>query len=477
MTNALSERGTLAIVAADFGGPQGALSRAQAFARLWGGPVAVIRLDEDGEPDVEANLPGDVIAIAPSGEVARALQHSSNEALAEAALSSLLAAAAENTPLAHVFFIAGAPALPLLPALSRAAFPHPVDLELLPSADVPDEEWLWEHCDGLLIGDDSRLYQLSAGRPASPVRVTPPGETSEAECALRGLPWLGGEPRVSVVAPLRGAADLAVRMTESVFEHTPGLLEVILVTDAPEGFALAKLEKLAGRDNRVRLLVHRDQRGFAASCNQGLAAARGDLAVILSADAVVTPGWAGRLAQHLAARSNAGAVGPLSNRASGLQQIVPVDYNDRTLAGLALFSDRLARSAQGHATGVVGLSTFCLALSRPALRRVGGFDPRFFPEGYEDDDFCLRLIAGGLVPYRADDTFVHRDGRAKGALEQASERRVMEENWARFKEKWGLPPERPQERHFSPEELTLAPYRREIHFIAPWKAVTPLRVP
>lgn len=476
MTNALAERGTLAIVAADFGGPRGAWSRARALGPLWGGPLAVIRLRDGREPDVEEDLPGDVIAVAPTGEVAQALDQGPDSALVEAALSSLFAAATENAPLSRVLFIAGAPQLPLLPALSRATFPRPVDVELLPSAEVPDEEWLWEHCDSALIGDDSRLYQLSAGRPALPVRVAPLGETHEALAALRDLPWLGAAQRISVVAPLLAGADLTTRMAESVFDYTPGLLELILIHDSPEDFGLNRLERLAGRDNRVRLLVHQEQRGFAASCNQGLAAARGDLVVILGADTVVTPGWAGRLARHLARLPNAGAVGPLSNRAPGLQQLAPVDYNDRTLAGLSVFSDRLARSGDGRATGVVQLSTFCLALSRPALRRVGGFDPRFFPEGYEDDDFCLRLLAGGLVPFRAEDTFVHREGVKSWRLDAAAEQGALEENWARFKAKWDLPADRPREHHFSPEELDLASYERERHFIPPWKALAPIRV-
>jgi GT2 family glycosyltransferase len=310
-----------------------------------------------------------------------------------------------------------------------------------------------------------------------PVRVAPRGFDARSLSVFRELPGLGGEPRISVVVPVRGGCDLVLRMAESVLERTAGLLELILIDDASPDGSLAKLEKLAGRDHRVRLLMHREQHGFAATCNEGLAAARGDLVVGLNADTVVTPGWAGRLAEHLSRKQNAGVVGPLSNRVTGLQQFAPVDYNESTLAGLTLFSDRLARSAEGQATGVVRLDSLCLAISRPALRRIGGFDPRFFPAGYEDDDFCLRLIAAGLVPYRADDTFIHHEGFRSLALEPTPHGQILEENWTRFKAKWGLPADRPRERHYSIEELPLASYARERHFIAPWKALEPVRVP
>ena len=229
-------------------------------------------------------------------------------------------------------------------------------------------------------------------------------------------------------------------------------------------------------DSRVRLLVHDGEHGLAASCNEGLAAARGDVVVLLSPEVTVTPGWSTRLVRHLASQERAGAVGPLWNRGAGLQQVAPVDYNERTLSGLTGFADRIARTASGRATGVVRLAHLCLAISRPALRRVGGFDPRFFPEGYEDDDFCLRLMTGGLVPYRADDVFVHVEAPAEPPADPAALSRFAEDNWRRFKSKWRLPADRPRERRYSPEELLLDPYDRERCFIAPWKATTPIKI-
>ena len=81
------------------------------------------------------------------------------------------------------------------------------------------------------------------------------------------------------------------------------------------------------------------------------------------------------------------------------------------------------------------------------LRRIGGFDARFFPGNYEDDDYCMRLLAGGLVPYLADDVFIHHEGSKSFALEPTSYRALLEANWGRFKEKWGLPDDRPIERY------------------------------
>ncbi len=467
-------RGTLAIVAGAIDGPHGARERVMGAMRRWPGPVSLIVASPVYGDEAEG-LPDQLALVVAGGEVAEALSPHGDTAHAYAAANALFEAATTRARLQHVLFLADESTLPLLPVFSAGAFPCPVDVELLPGADVPEPEALWEHADGVFVADDARLYALASGQPALPVRVIARGTEDPAE-PLAELPAFGGTPRVSVIVPVRGQGDLVVRMAESVLERTPGLLELILVEDASPDRTLPKLEKLSGRDGRVRLFVHQEQHGFAASCNRGLMAARGDLVCVLNADTVVTPGWAERLWDHLLMQPKAGIVGPLSNRVSGLQQLAPVDYDERTLSGLVPFADRIARSARGRARGVVRLTGLCVAFSRVALRRVGGFDPLFFPGNFEDEDYCLRLIAGGLVPYCADDTYIHHEGSKSFALEPRSYRTILEENWSRFKNKWGLPADRPIERHYSPEELVLAPYVRGTHFIAPWRALEPVRV-
>jgi len=134
-------------------------------------------------------------------------------------------------------------------------------------------------------------------------------------------------------------------MVASVTEHTTGLLEVILIDDASPDRTRPALERLAAKDSRVRLMVQDSQHGFAATCNRGLAAARGDVVVVLNADTVVTPGWSDRLIAHLDEKPKAGVAGPLSNRVAPPQQLDNVTYDQKSLLGLSDFSEKLARPA------------------------------------------------------------------------------------------------------------------------------------
>ena len=466
------EAGTLVVLTGELGdGTHTALRRAHTLVRRWPGPVAIVALAGRVAEQAAAALSDRAQVIAAGRVLGREFARASAPDAREAA-AALLRMATGGSALARIYARLEPAEWPLLQAFADVAAGAPVDLELGPEAGVPEIAPLWTAADALVVADMDRRYPLSAGSPALPVRVVPDGDGDEAIGALAELPLFGGAERISVVVPVRGHAPLAVRLVESVIRHTAGLLEVILVDDASPGRALPLLERLAIEDVRVRLLANRTQCGFAATVNRGLAAARGDVVFALNADTVVTPDWSARLAAHRT-KPRCGAVGPLSNRVAWPQKLDGVTYDETTLAGLAPFAEALAKGRSGQATPCVRLSGFCLMIPRPTLRRIGGFDPRFFPGGHEDDDWSARLVSSGAVPYRADDVFIHHEGGQSFALERRDRAELVETNWRRFTEKWGLPPTRGVREGWQPGEICGA-YDRARHFIAPWLAQEPV---
>lgn len=466
------EAGTLVVLTGELGeDSHPAQRRAHALVRRWPGPVAIVALAARVDAAAAAALSDRAQVIAAEHVLGGALTNGSTADI-QAAAAVLLRMATGGSPLARIYARLGPQEWPLLQAFADVAAGVPVDLEIGVEAGVPEVAPLWSVADALVVPDMDRRYPLSAGSPALPVRVVPDGDGGEAIGALAELPMFGGAERVSIVIPVRGHAPLAVRLVESVIQHTAGLLEVILVDDASPDSSLPLLERLAVADARVRLLVNRAQRGFAASANRGLAAARGDVVVVINADTVVTPDWSARMAAHRA-KPRCGAVGPLSNRAAWPQKLDGVTYDETTLSGLAPFAEALARGRSGQATPSVRLTSLCLMIPRPTLRRVGGFDPRFFPACFVDDDWGVRLLSSGAVPYRADDVFIHHEGAQSFAFEPRTREEILEANWTRFKEKWGLPPAHNLRDGWQPAEACAA-YDRARHFIAPWLALEPV---
>lgn len=458
---------TLVVIGRHFRGPAGLLPRLAVLSVHWRGPLAAILTEPppiDADP---AELPGRVALTAADGPVAEALRTEAPADRALVAAAALLDSLTKSGRF-RIHFIADEESFHQLPAFARAAGNVPVELEWTGAGRPPDVETLWPWAESLLITDISQQPVYADEGPCLPWRLLPPPEAPESGTVWGSRPGTGAPCRVSVVVPVRGRGDLVLRMAQSVFENTTDLAELILVDDASPDRTLSVLEKIARRNSLVRIFANPEQKGFAATCNRGLAAARGEVVIVLNADTIVTPGWSERLTWHLLTQPRIGAVGPLSNRVSGIQQLQPVEYDEKTLAGLIRFSHRVAQLNPGQASGVVRLTGLAVAFHRTALRRVGGFDPRFFPGNFEDDDMSLRLLAAGMVPYVAHDTFIHHEGQKSFALEADAYRKILEDNWNRFKAKWGLPEERPVERHYSVEELPLHQYRTEDLFIAPW---------
>ena len=465
-------KGTLLVIASTLGHARGSVvDRAQALAHVWNGPVSLLVTSQVPRLIAKKLLPEKVTLVMGPPEAVEALSDYTDSVEARAAFVTLTKLASQNAPLERIYVLADEKLLGLLPAIAESSFPVGIDVELLPSAGIPDAATLWPWCDGLIAADRERLYPLSGGQPALPARSVPLGMQESALRALTHLPAFGGQARVSVVVPVRGQWPLVLRMIDSVVKYTPELMELILVDDFSPDETRSKLERAAAKDTHVRLFAHDSQRGFAATVNRGVAAARGDILIVLNADTVVTPNWSTALCRHLQHADLAGAIGPLSNRVAGLQHLQPVEYDQGTLAGLNAFAERVSQARPGQASGVTRLTGLCLAMGRPTLRRIGGFDARFFPGNFEDDDWCLRLLAGGLIPYRADDVFIHHEGSQSFVLEPTAYRDLLESNWQRFKQKWDLPLDRPIERNYSIEELVLRPFSRDRHFLAPWESL------
>lgn len=112
------------------------------------------------------------------------------------------------------------------------------------------------------------------------------------------MPADAGEPRITVVVAAYQAAATIERSLESVLAQTLTDLEVIVVDDGSTDDTVARVQRIAARDPRVRLIVQPRNGGPAVARNTALQAARGRWVTPVDADDAILPQRLERLLQH-----------------------------------------------------------------------------------------------------------------------------------------------------------------------------------
>ena len=151
--------------------------------------------------------------------------------------------------------------------------------------------------------------------------------------------------------------------------------------------------------------------GFAVACNQGAAAATGDVVVFLNNDTLLPSKWLDGLLWPFEDTS-VFATGPRSNMVSGPQMIEQTNYAIGSMSELRRWAKQWREQHKGEVTETHRLVGFCLAVRRDVLNQVGGFDETFETGGAEDDDLCLRLVQAGGRLLICHESFVHHHGHA-----------------------------------------------------------------
>jgi GT2 family glycosyltransferase len=244
--------------------------------------------------------------------------------------------------------------------------------------------------------------------------------------------------------PAHGKLTSIVVISFDALEQTVACLARLRETQDPDhpteilfvdnGSQDGSAEFLAAQPD-VQLLRNESNLGAPHARNQALPFARGEYVVFLDNDAMVTPDWLARLLYHAEVDPRSGCIAPTSDRAAHGQQLAMSCADDPV--SIAQFARRISADLERQHFRAAVLSSFCLLVPRRVLDAIGGFDERFSPWGYEDDDFTLRATLAGFSNRCARDVFVRHEAYA-GRNKSERHAELLTENWRRFAHKWGL---------------------------------------
>jgi GT2 family glycosyltransferase len=248
-------------------------------------------------------------------------------------------------------------------------------------------------------------------------------------------------PQIAAVLVNYNAGDELRRALQSVADEMHDLpWEAVVVDNASTDGSGAIAREFAPE---VSLIENGDNVGFGRGANQGIAATRAPLVLIMNPDCRLVAGAIAGLRAELDTHDYCAIAGPrilnsdgsvqgsargdpdmftgLFGRSGSLTRLLPwLPISRRNVV-----SDAAIRS--GHESVVVDWrSGACMLARREALQKVNGFDERYFLY-WEDADLCKRLRAAGYhVRYVPGATAIHRIGHSSKTARAASIRAFHE---------------------------------------------------
>jgi len=250
----------------------------------------------------------------------------------------------------------------------------------------------------------------AGGLQSRPVRVSEPGKT-----------------RISVVIPT--ACDGKKLLESALIALSRHAMqpdrELIVVDNASldETYRyLGQLQK--DRFMNIRVITNTENKGFAASVNQGMDAARGEYVFVMHTDVIMHADVPGLLADLMDIFDDTDVMGPVSGVSFNPEQRMHQPESDPESLRYADYAD-----------------SFAMLIRRGCPAR---FDERFELGYFEDVDFCQQLRnAGRKIAIARGIGVDHRGGATAAVLGLEPNGRQYWKNASQFNEKWDSVPSMP----------------------------------
>jgi GT2 family glycosyltransferase len=210
----------------------------------------------------------------------------------------------------------------------------------------------------------------------------------------------------SIIIPVwNGINDLPACL-EALAVQTHAPLEIIAVDNASTD---GSGDWIAAHHPDAQLIRNAENRGFGGACNTGLAAAKGDLLLLLNQDTIVRPDWLAALVKAMADDGSIGIAGSKGLYPDGTIQHAGAVVDGRG-ASEHLGYRQVDSGQFDQLSDVDYVTGASLMIRRSLYEQIGGFDPGFYPAYLEDVDLCYRARAAGRrVVYVPTSVLVHNE--------------------------------------------------------------------
>ncbi len=221
-------------------------------------------------------------------------------------------------------------------------------------------------------------------------------------------------------------------------------LESIYSNCAPDSFSVVVLDNASSDGvtdwlktlecDNFSLLLSDENLGFAGGCNEALKYADRDSDILfLNNDTRMPSNALFWLRMGLYQSDDIGATGALQNYTSDQLLDVSFDFPEQYME---FGADRNTQKYLGYRE-TRKLSGFAMMIRRSVIDSVGGFDIRFNPGYFEDDDLSYRIRQAGYKLLICENSFIYHVG-SQGFANNPNAESVFLTNREKFKDKWGF---------------------------------------
>lgn len=227
-------------------------------------------------------------------------------------------------------------------------------------------------------------------------------------------------PLTSVIMVSYQTGEVLFDAIASVLEQSQPV-ELCLVDNGNPVEVLTRLQMLAEKDSRLRLITGQGNVGFSKACNAGARAAQGSHLLFLNPDSKILPDTVERLMQHAGHLDSPYMIGARLLDEQGRDQrgcrralLTPTTACIEAFHLGAFFPHARLNFNQEPIPATIGsipaISGAFMFMSREDFWRIDGFDEGYFLH-VEDLDLCLRFTrAGGTIYFAPDIVVTHVGG-------------------------------------------------------------------
>ncbi|MDQ8184557.1 glycosyltransferase family 2 protein [Pelagicoccus sp. SDUM812002] len=212
--------------------------------------------------------------------------------------------------------------------------------------------------------------------------------------------------------------------------------QLVLVDDASSDGTPDFLQTLAQRPE-ITVIENAENRGFAASNNIAVAAARHPILLFINNDLEFSGSWLPPMLDALKNAPKAGAVGNVQrNFATGLVDHAGIFFD---LDGLPTHAHKNRRNPpSGTLIQRNAVTAACMAIEKEIFLGVGGFDETY-RNGCEDVDLCMKLKGEGYHLYVALESIVRHHISVSPGRNKYNDynTQIFRKKWAKQSSKYG----------------------------------------